>query len=155
MMGDIQSSDEEDGGKGELFAEGEIETPDGLDGEDEDAEVEEDVGDGGTKERGVAVDALAVRVGAYPGGFDGDAFEDVDKDGSDAPAEDEGDGNIYDFFEGFAYAKNTIVEEEDGDFDKRDADGVEDLVGDGCFEEEDDVAFAHSLEMAADAVLGI
>ena len=111
--GDVQSAQEEDGREGDLLPYGEAETPDGDHGEHEDDDVEEDVGDGGPEERGVVVDAFAVRIRLYPGGFDGDALEDVGEDDGDAPARDEGEEGVAGVLEGFADAEETVVEEQD------------------------------------------
>lgn len=71
-------------------------------------------------------------VGPDPGGFDGDALEDVGEDDGDTPAYDEGEDDVAGIFEGFADTEEAVVEEEDGDFDEGHADAVEDLVGNGC-----------------------
>lgn len=71
----------------------------------------------------------------YPGSFEGYALEDVGEDDGDTPACDEGEEDVAGMLEGFADTEETVVEEEDGNFDQGYADAVEDFVGNGRLRE--------------------
>ena len=90
---------------------GEAETPDRDHGEDEDDDIEENVRDGGSEERGVVVDAFAVRIRPDPSGFDGYALENVGEDDGNGPAYDEREDDVAGVFEGFADTEKAVVEE--------------------------------------------
>ncbi|KAL8992407.1 MAG: hypothetical protein Q9169_007123 [Polycauliona sp. 2 TL-2023] len=123
-----QSAGDEDGTQFPFLFRGHVQIPDAGDGDDEDHQVAGDVDDAGANQDGVSVDALAacghdgVFADAFGGnGDDGrDGVEDVDPetcpdgapDGS--PARAGGD-------------KETLVEEEEGDFGETHADSGNDL----------------------------
>ena len=114
---------------------GKAETPNRRHGEDQDNDIEDDVGDGGSKERGVIVDTPAVRIRPYPGSFDGYALEEDGEDDCDTPTNDEGEDNVAGVFEGFTDTEETEVEEEDGYLDEGHTDAIKDFVGDGRLED--------------------
>ena len=130
--GDLQSAQQEYRRQRNLLPHRQTETPHGNHGQHQDDDVEKHIRDGGAEQRGVIVDAFAVRIRTDPGRFDGDALEYVGQHEGDAPARDECEEHVAGVLEGFAHAEEPVVEEQDGYFDEGNADAVEDFVGDGC-----------------------
>lgn len=131
MWRNVQSTEKENRGQGDLLPYSEAETPNRNHRQHQDNNVDQHVRDGGAEEESVVVDAFAVRVRSYPSGFHGYALEDGGEDNGDTPAGDEGEDTVAGVFEGFADTEEAVVEEQDGDFDEGYADAVEDFVGDG------------------------
>ena len=126
-----QSTDAEDAAQADFAAGGELQPPDLRHGQQQDGEVDDDVGDVGPDEPFAQIDAVPVGRVAVPERGDGTALEDGGQEGRGAPGEDEGEEGVDDPGEGLVDAEDAQVQAQDGGLDQDDDQGVEDLVCEG------------------------
>lgn len=122
--GNSQSANEEDAAQRDFASGREFQPPDLRHRQEQDREVDDDVGDVGPDQPRPEIHAAAVGYIGVPGCGDGTASEDCGQEGRGSPRDDQGEENVDDVGERLVDAENAQVQAQDGRLDGGDDGGV-------------------------------